>query len=116
MDPDFISLYKEILIQKRTLDVIYGQVVGHSLLNYDEIERQILDENPSIVLLEFGKLMGFRLLDLFSTLDKDGSRTLDREEIERGLRVNNHIYIRKELETSPFFSLNTASFFSCRNI
>lgn len=82
-----MTLYKEILIQNRELDVIYGQVIGHSLLNCDEIEKKILDENPCIVLLEFGKLMGFRLLDLFSSLDKDGSRTLDRDEIERGLKV-----------------------------
>ena len=88
MDPEFVTLYKEILIQKRTLDVIYGQVIGHSLTNFDEIEKKILEENPSIVLLEFGKLMGFRLLDLFSSLDKDGSRTLDRTEIERGLKVS----------------------------
>ena len=83
-----MTLYKEILIQKRTLEVVYGQVIGHSLTNFDEIEKQMLEENPSIVLLEFGKLMGFRLLDLFSSLDKDGSRTLDRSEIERGLKVS----------------------------
>ena len=83
-----MTLYKEILIQKRTLEVIYGQVIGHSLANFDEIEKKILDENPSLVLIEFGKMMGFRLLDLFSSLDKDGSRTLDRDEIEKGLRVN----------------------------
>ena len=52
------------------------------------MEQKILDENPTIVLVEFGKMMGFRLLDLFSSLDKDGSRTLDRDEIEKGLRVS----------------------------
>ena len=82
-----MTLYKEILIQERTLDVIYGQIIGHSLANFDEMEQKILDENPTIVLVEFGKMMGFRLLDLFSSLDKDGSRTLDRDEIEKGLRV-----------------------------
>ena len=83
-----MTLYKEILIQERTLDVIYGQIIGHSLANFDEMEQKILDENPTIVLVEFGKMMGFRLLDLFSSLDKDGSRTLDRDEIEKGLRVS----------------------------
>ena len=83
-----MTLYKEILLQTRTLDVIYGQIIGHSLANFDEMEQKILDENPTIVLVEFGKMMGFRLLDLFSSLDKDGSRTLDRDEIEKGLRVS----------------------------
>ena len=94
VDPEFVTLHKEILIQQRTLEVIYGQVIGHSLTDFDEIEKKILDENPCIVLLEFGKLMGFRLLDLFASLDKDGSRTLDRQEIERGLKVR-HCYIGK---------------------
>ena len=47
-----------------------------------------MDENPIIVLMEFGKLMGFRLMDLFAALDKDGSKSLDHNEIRTGLRVN----------------------------
>lgn len=47
-----------------------------------------MDENPIIVLMEFGKLMGFRLMDLFAALDKDGSKSLDHNEIRTGLRVS----------------------------
>jgi hypothetical protein len=46
-----------------------------------------MDENPTIVIMEFGKLMGFRLLDLFAAFDKDASKTLDHDEIKTGLRV-----------------------------
>ncbi|KAH3830296.1 hypothetical protein DPMN_103536 [Dreissena polymorpha] len=53
-----------------------------------------MDENPIIVLIEFGKLMGFRLMDLFAALDKDGSKSLDHEEIRNGLRVTRLIKAR----------------------
>ena len=37
--------------------------------------------------MEFGKLLGLRLVDLFSMMDKDSSKTLTRMEIKRGLLV-----------------------------
>ena len=38
--------------------------------------------------MEFGKLLGLRLVDLFSMIDKDGSKTLTRIEIKKGLLVS----------------------------
>ena len=37
--------------------------------------------------MEFGKLLGLRLVDLFSMMDKDSSKTLTRMEIKKGLLV-----------------------------
>lgn len=66
---------------------LYNQVRGQDNRGDDDDERQLMDENPIIVLMEFGKLMGFRLMDLFAALDKDGSKSLDHDEIRTGLRV-----------------------------
>ena len=66
---------------------IIPQVRGQMNRGDDDDERQLMDENPIIVLMEFGKLMGFRLMDLFAALDKDGSKSLDHQEIREGLRV-----------------------------
>lgn len=63
------------------------QVHGRDKHGDEDDERQLMDENPVIVLMEYGKLMGFRLMDLFAAFDKNGSKTLDRVEIETGLRV-----------------------------
>ena len=64
------------------------QVRGQDARGDDDDEKQLMDENPIIVLMEFGKLMGFRLMDLFAALDKDGSKSLDHNEIRTGLRVS----------------------------
>ncbi|WAQ97928.1 LR74B-like protein [Mya arenaria] len=64
-------------------------VLGTDKRGDDDDEKQLMDENPIIVLMEFGKLMGFRLMDLFSALDKDGSKSLDHQEIRSGLRMVN---------------------------
>ena len=61
---------------------------GQDARGDDDDEKQLMDENPIIVLMEFGKLMGFRLMDLFAALDKDGSKSLDHNEIRTGLRVS----------------------------
>ena len=75
-------------IQKeRDVKVVYGMVRGEENEMKEDDEMQLIDENPVIVLMEFGKLMGFRLIDLFSAMDKDGSKSLDKHEIKTGLQV-----------------------------
>jgi len=64
------------------------QVLGQDKLVDDDDEKQLMDENPIIVLMEFGKLMGFRLMDMFAALDKDGGKSLDHKEIREGLHVS----------------------------
>lgn len=88
VEPAFVALLGEIEAT-REIKVIYGQVKGQDTRGDDDDERQLMDENPIIVLMEFGKLMGFRLMDLFAALDKDGSKSLDHDEIRTGLRMVN---------------------------
>lgn len=88
VEPAFVALVLEIE-SKRNIKVIYGMVRGQDARGDDDDEKQLMDENPIIVLMEFGKLMGFRLMDLFAALDKDGSKSLDHNEIRTGLRMVN---------------------------
>lgn len=87
VDQNFLALINEVHLQSRELKVIHGHVVGELKSKSMELEKSLIEEHPSLVLIEFGKLMGFRLVDLFTSLDKDGSRTLDRDEIRNGLKV-----------------------------
>lgn len=85
---NFFSAFHQVF-GDRSRDVVHVlQVKGQDQRGDDDDEKQLMDENPIIVLMEFGKLMGFRLMDLFSALDKDGSKSLDHQEIRSGLRVS----------------------------
>lgn len=88
VEPEFVALLAELEV-KRVFKVVYGQVRGQEFRGDDDDEKMLLDENPIIILMEFGKLMGFRLMDLFAALDKDGSKSLDHNEIRNGLRMVN---------------------------
>ncbi|XP_052795635.1 leucine-rich repeat-containing protein 74B-like isoform X2 [Mya arenaria] len=88
VEPAFVALLGEMEMKKE-IKVAFGQVLGTDKRGDDDDEKQLMDENPIIVLMEFGKLMGFRLMDLFSALDKDGSKSLDHQEIRSGLRMVN---------------------------
>ncbi|XP_045204097.2 leucine-rich repeat-containing protein 74B-like isoform X2 [Mercenaria mercenaria] len=85
--PAFVDVLAEIKAIK-DIKVIFGPVQGRDKRGDDD-ELTLMDENPTIVLMELGKLMGFRLLDLFAAFDKDGSKTLDHNEIKTGLRMVN---------------------------
>lgn len=87
VDPTCLTRINEIHLQGRDLKVIHGHVIGTVKSSTPELEKALLQEHPALILIEFGKLMGFRLLDLFTSLDKDGSRTLSRDEIKNGLQV-----------------------------
>ncbi|OAF69709.1 Ribonuclease/angiogenin inhibitor 1 [Intoshia linei] len=49
-------------------------------------EYALLDSEPLMVLLEYVRLSGLRLLDFFSSLDKDGSKSLTTEEFTEGIK------------------------------
>lgn len=66
---------------------IHGPIRGDHGSGEDDDELSLIDENPIIVLMEFGHMNGFRLTDLFSVFDKDGSKSLDLSEIKTGLMV-----------------------------
>ena len=46
-----------------------------------------INDSPMMVLMEFMRLQNLRLVDLFTCLDKDGSKSLTREEFRDGLLV-----------------------------
>ncbi|XP_060084291.1 leucine-rich repeat-containing protein 74A-like [Ylistrum balloti] len=77
------------LKEERGIEIKHGIVRGQEGSGDDPDGMELVDENPVLVLMEFGKLMGFRLMDLFSALDKDGSKSLDKVEIMTGLKFAN---------------------------
>ncbi|XP_052771516.1 leucine-rich repeat-containing protein 74A-like [Mya arenaria] len=89
VEPRCLARINEVHLQGRALRVIHGQIVGEMTSASPELERSLIEEHPALVLIEFGKLMGFRVTDLFNSLDKDGNRALDRDEIRKGLQMAN---------------------------
>ena len=45
-------------------------------------------DDPMTVLMEFMRIRNLRLIDLFACLDKDGNKSLSREEFRDGLMVS----------------------------
>ncbi|XP_041357811.1 leucine-rich repeat-containing protein 74A-like [Gigantopelta aegis] len=74
----------EKLQEGRSFKCVFGAVIGQDS-DADDPEKDLLEENPVLILMEFGKILGLRLTDLFSMMDKDGSKTLTRAEIKQGL-------------------------------
>lgn len=86
VEPSFTeSAHK--LHSERDIKVLYGLVRGQDPSDGDQDEDGLLQENPTLVLMEFARLMGFRPMDLLSTFDKDKSNSLDKDEIKMGLRL-----------------------------
>lgn len=65
MKSSFLEIVEEIR-KNRPLDVIYGRVKDHNDSPVGNEEKSLLQEDPVVILIEFGKLMGFRLVDLFA--------------------------------------------------
>ena len=64
------------------IEVDYGEKTAS-----DSFEK----EDPMMVLMEFMRIKNFRLIDLFKSLDADGSHSLTRKEFKDGLLVSaNH--------------------------
>ena len=79
------------LDKERGIKILYGMVRGQDPSDGDQDEDGLLQENPTLVLMEFARLMGFRPMDLLSTFDKDKSNSLDKDEIKMGLRVRSYL-------------------------
>ncbi|CAG2224060.1 unnamed protein product [Mytilus edulis] len=75
------------LKEDKDIMFIHGPIRGDHGVGEDDDELSLIDENPIIVLMEFGHMNGFRLTDLFSVFDKDGSKSLDLSEIKTGLMM-----------------------------
>ncbi|XP_076446307.1 uncharacterized protein LOC143283818 [Babylonia areolata] len=96
VEPEFLAVLEE-LQKSRSIVVRFGAVLGQDVESKDD-EMQLMDENPVVVLMEFGRLLGLRLVDLFSMMDKDGSKTLTRQEIKKGLLEANIPLSEKALD------------------
>ncbi|XP_046580678.1 leucine-rich repeat-containing protein 74A-like [Haliotis rubra] len=79
----FVTMLQDMQ-EQRSLQMKYGAVWDQSMEAEDD-EMDLVDENPVLILMEFGKLLGLRLTDLFCMMDKDNSKTLTRKEIKCGL-------------------------------
>ncbi len=75
-----------ILRQSRLLKVEHGYVLTQDGGQSIE-DQEFLNEDPMTVLMEFMRIQNFRLVDLFTSLDKDGSKSLTRQEFRDGLLV-----------------------------
>ncbi|GFS12777.1 leucine-rich repeat-containing protein 74A-like [Elysia marginata] len=84
VEPNFLTLLEQVQQVHPDLQVVYGAVLGQDVESKDE-EQELMDENPVVVLMEFGNILGYRLVDLFAMMDKDNSKTLTRMEIKNGL-------------------------------
>ena len=67
-------------------------VVHHGLVMQKEIsdgqeDEAFEKEDPMMVLMECMRLQNLRLFDLFASLDKDGSKSLEHSEFKEGLLV-----------------------------
>ena len=84
----FLALYEEIR-ERQDIHIkhgIYADQDGKDM----QTENVFSHEDPMMVLMELMRVMGLRLIDLFSALDKDQSRSLTKDEFKSGLMVCLH--------------------------
>ena len=85
VDSDFLHL-KHSLAESRGLRVSHGRVLSHTVVAQG-FPDDFNNEDPMMVLMEFMRLCNLRLEDLFTSLDKEGSKSLTRSEFKDGLLV-----------------------------
>merc|ERR1711974_275535 len=59
----------------------------------------MMEENPLIVLMEFCRLQNLRLVDMFKSIDTDGSQALSYQEFQEGLEKVNIPLPTESLQT-----------------
>ena len=59
VEPNFLVLLEQVLKIHQDLKVVYGAVLGQDVESKDE-EQELMDENPVVVLMEFGNILGYR--------------------------------------------------------
>ena len=77
---------KANLRESRAIVICHGIVMIKDALSVVASEA-FANEDPMMVLMEFMRLRNLRLVDLFASLDKDGSHSLTRNEFRNGLMV-----------------------------
>ena len=86
VDGTFMQLYTELKEIRPQLVVKHGIVLSNDLDAHGDDD--FLKDDPMMVLMEFMRLRNLRLVDLFTSLDKDGSKSLSYDEFRNGLLVS----------------------------
>ncbi|WAQ99763.1 LR74A-like protein, partial [Mya arenaria] len=89
VDGEFLSLLSRVQGRRR-LVVRHGTALRHEDLRKGEAPVVLDTDDPLTILFECVKTRNLRLIDLLRNLDKDGSDTLSREELRRGLQRESH--------------------------
>ena len=84
MDGRFLNMLNN-LQETRPITVKHGMIMHQDLIT--KPQDDFLNDDPMMVLMEFMRLRNLRLVDLFTSLDTDGSKTLTRDEFRDGLLV-----------------------------
>ena len=82
-----MQLYTELKEMRPELVVKHGILLGNNH-NTGSEQDDFLKDDPMMVLMEFMRLQNLRLVDLFTSLDKDGSKSLSYDEFRNGLLVS----------------------------
>ncbi len=93
VDKEFLR-HLEKVRETRSLEIKHGHIMRleTEVAKYGDTKDPFVYEDPMTVLLEFMRLQNLRLVDMFTSMDEDGSRTLTREEFRKGLKVSKYYY------------------------
>ncbi|CAD5116070.1 DgyrCDS5000 [Dimorphilus gyrociliatus] len=83
VDKLFLNTVIEAEKARGELIVRHGVVFGHTDTSQEATE--FVNDDPMMVLMEYTRQMNMRLVDLFTSLDADGSASLTRQEFRDGL-------------------------------
>lgn len=89
MDGDFVLKLKSMQ-EEKDITAKYGKVCYQSKDGNSNVEMDrtmYISGDPLTILLEFSRMKGLRVLDLFITLDIDGSHSVSWEEFREGIKV-----------------------------
>jgi hypothetical protein len=84
---DFMDRVKKIQASRPKFTVLVSFVSKSTGKGPSGEREQYDDENPLIILLTFMTERKLRLIDLFHSMDKDQSGSVDREEFIEALQV-----------------------------
>lgn len=88
VDEDFVLKLKSMQLE-RDITATYGKVCYQSKEGNSNVEMDrtmYISGDPLTILLEFSRMKGLRVLDLFVTLYIDGSHSVSWEEFREGIK------------------------------
>ena len=90
IDVPFLRVLDRIRDSERQIRVKHGIILDQSS-HAGVADEEFLHEDPMMVLMECMRVMNLRLMDLFASLDKDGSKSLTHDEFKNGLLVRSKL-------------------------